>query len=121
MKNVKLNAGRISKLVIKSGEFTEESVKNCVEEFEKYPGLILADGESEAENIFKEMFADSDSGAEEYMNHFGGVHSNQIESFILNVTDPTDDYTHQFKVSIYEYYVDSGSVDYIYGISVSSI
>lgn len=121
MKNVKLNQDRIVEAIINSNEFTESSVENAIKSLPWHSSLTIVDSESEAEETFKEWFADSDGGAEEYMNHFGGVHSNCIETFTLNVTDPEDEYTHQFKVSIYEYYVDSGSVDYMYGVSASQL
>jgi len=121
MKNVNLNQDRIVEKIINSNEFTESSVENAIKTLSWHASLKIVDSENDAEVTFKEWFADSDFGAEKYMNHFGGVHSNCIETFTLNVTDPTDDYTHQFKVSIYEYYVDSGSVDYIYRVSASKL
>lgn len=121
MKNVKLNQDRIVEAIINSNEFTESSVENAIKSLPWHSSLTIVDSESEAEGIFKKWFADSDGGSEKYINNFGGIHSNCIETFILNVTAPEDEYTHQFKVSIYEYYVDSGSVDYIYGVSASQL
>ena len=121
MKNLKLNSDKIIEGVISSNDFTAESVENVIKNLSWHKSLTIVDGESEAEEIFKEWFADADGGYESYFKTFGGVHSNTTESFILNITDPDDDYTHQFKINIIEYYIDSGSVDYIYGVSVSQL
>ncbi len=121
MKNVKINTAKIIELMLDSKDFTESGVETAIKELSSYKHLTIVDSKPEAEKLFKEWFTNSDEGSEEYMNGFGGVHSNCIETFALEATDPSDEYTHQFKVSIYEYFVDGGSVDYMYSVSATQI
>ncbi len=120
MKNVKINTAKIIQLMLDSKDFTESGVETAIKELISYKHLTFVNSKTDAEKLFKEWFANSDEGAEEYMNGFGGVHSNCIETFTLEAADP-DEYTHLFKVSIYEYFVDGGSVDYMYSVSASQI
>jgi len=119
MKNVRLKLDKIKELILDSNDFTESGVEAVIKGLNWHKHIIV-DSEAEAEELFKEMFADSDERAEEYMKRFGGVHSNCTETFVFDITDP-DEYIHQFEVGIYEYYVDSGSVDYIFSVSVSQL
>lgn len=119
MKNVKLNLERIKEKVINSNDFSELSVINVIKSL--YESLTIVDSIDEAEETFKNWFEDYDGGAEKYIKSFGGVHTNVIEKFRLSVVDPNDEIEYDFQVSTHEYYVDSGSVDYLYGVSVSQM
>jgi hypothetical protein len=117
MKNVKLNSDWIIKDVIKGGDFSSDAVEGVIKNLPWHKSLTIVENETEAEEKFKEWFADSEVGAEEYMKPFGGVHSNVIETF--NIEIEHDNEIYNFRISISEYYVDSGSVDYMYGVTAT--
>lgn len=120
-KSIKTYSKRIEESVIKSADYSEESVREVILNESYLSNETIVDMLSDAEDKFKEWYADTDEGAEDFIKGFGGVHSNRVEQFILNITDPIEDYTHQFKVTLNEYYCDAGSGDYMYSVCLEIV
>lgn len=92
MKNLKLNIERVIGSI--SGEITDESLKNAIQEFEST--YTFVDSEAEAEKYFKECELE------------GTVYSRENQKL----------YASEFEIIVTEYYVDAGSVDYVYSVNV---
>jgi hypothetical protein len=90
MKNLKLNIDRIIKSI--DNEVTVDSLKSAIEKFESTYTFVK--DHSDAEQRFKDCQLE------------GYVYERENQRF----------YTTDFEILIREYYVDPGSVDYVYSV-----
>lgn len=114
MKNVKNYTDSIAQAVIASNDYSAASVERAIKELRWHKGLTIVNNEEEAQSLYIDMY-----GLDE-INECGGVHTNRIESFRLDITDDEDN-MHYYNVYIYEHYADSGCTDYMYSVLVSEI
>ena len=92
MKNLKLNINRVISSI--DGEVTNEAIIEAIRAFEKTYTFVAS--KEDAEGHFQQC------------EIAGEVYERESKRF----------YTDDFEIVVYEYYVDPGSVDYVYSVRV---